>query len=219
MNKIVLSTVFLLATVIVSAEEQVSAPVFEDGDSWIFEVAEKNVPVSSTVSYNGTFKVVYHRGKLRIFDLTTGQEEKRVGHNRHFGELLGLHKQVANLNFPMYIGLKWDNDYLHRIRSAKRAAWQHEKYSVIGLEDVTVRAGTFRAFKIYKYMTGPNNRHETTYFYSPDTKCIVKSTFLGIGPQMTREIELIRFEPSDPKKRKSTGRQKSETSDEPVQPK
>ena len=70
----------------------------------------------------------------------------------------------------------------------------------IGIEQVTTQAGTFRAFKLESDdRAGPRDYFTTTYWYSPETRSIVKSVFDGsAGGQQTglqRSIELIKVTP------------------------
>ena len=65
---------------------------------------------------------------------------------------------------------------------------------------VTAPAGTFRAFKLESDdRSSPRDYFTTTYWYSPETRSIVKSLFDGSGggqnKALQREIELIKFTP------------------------
>jgi hypothetical protein len=71
--------------------------------------------------------------------------------------------------------------------------------NVLGMEDVTTPAGTFKTFKLVS-VEGSYRRREyvqttSTYFYSPDAKCIVKSFSTNDRDDATLLMELIKFTP------------------------
>jgi hypothetical protein len=71
---------------------------------------------------------------------------------------------------------------------------------VKGIEQVTTAVGTFRAFKLESDdRAGPRDYYTTTYWYSPETRSIVKyqfdATAGGQEAGLKRDIELIKFTP------------------------
>jgi hypothetical protein len=69
---------------------------------------------------------------------------------------------------------------------------------------VTTSAGTFKAYKLVKsatWSTGRGGRGQggltETYFYSPETRSIVKSSSLNDNNPATIETELIKFTPGN----------------------
>jgi hypothetical protein len=133
-----------------------------------------------------------------------------VGRKSETREAVGLLKRMLAitddhkyLQFPLAVNKQWSAQFEDVSRTG-RVGNESAETSVLGVEDVTTTAGTFRAFKIERYEIvgsgtpgGRANRPrriEHTYYYSPETRSIVKYHRLtpGIG---TREIELIKFTP------------------------
>jgi hypothetical protein len=75
------------------------------------------------------------------------------------------------------------------------------------MEQVTTPAGAFKAYKLVKSENwstsgprggkggGSTNSSTTTYFYSPETRSIVKSSNVNDKNPGTVETELIKFTP------------------------
>jgi hypothetical protein len=115
--------------------------------------------------------------------------------------LLGSSKSQRfehDLQFPFSIGKKWTSEYQTTVSGIRGS--RSVEVRVLGLEDVMTAAGKFSAFKLQKEDWGRFPcRWVTTYFYSPQTKSVVKSSYNGaVGEQcsgkgLKREIELIKF--------------------------
>jgi hypothetical protein len=79
--------------------------------------------------------------------------------------------------------------------------------NVAEMEQVTTPAGSFKAYKLVRSESwsttgrggggGRANTATTTYFYSPETKSIVKSSSVNDNNPGTVEIELIKFTPGN----------------------
>lgn len=72
--------------------------------------------------------------------------------------------------------------------------------TVAGIEQVTMPAGSFKAYKLVKAeqwqgRKGKSNSTTTTYFYSPDTRSIVKTTSASDEGTGTSDKELVKFTP------------------------
>jgi len=114
--------------------------------------------------------------------------------------LLGLSEILQDLKFPLSVGQKWSYEYRWTSRGAKRIQPRSIEVNVSGVEQVTTPAGSFKAFKIVKQEIwvmgkqagGGQGSESTTYFYSPDTKSVIKSSYVNENGAR-REIELIKF--------------------------
>ena len=105
-----------------------------------------------------------------------------------------------NLNFPLTVGKQWSRDYKGTYVGSNKPIARTITYEVKGIEQVTTAAGTFRAYKLESDdRAGSRDYFTTTYWYSPETRSIVKSVFdASAGGRQTglqREIELIKFTP------------------------
>ena len=80
------------------------------------------------------------------------------------------------LDFPLHVGKEWTQEIKGRSRTRGAPIWYFNRYKVTGYEEVSVPAGTFRAFRI-SHDQEPQSRdwsaHEDRW-YSPDVKAFVK---------------------------------------------
>src|SRR5262249_56449084 len=115
--------------------------------------------------------------------------------------LLSLLTFGPNLDFPLTVGKKWSRDYKTAYVGGTKQIERKVSYEVKGIEQITTAAGTFRAFKLESDdRAGQRDYWVTTYWYSPETKSIVKSIFDSSAGEQTvglqRQIELIKFAPA-----------------------
>ena len=203
---------FLLAAFDLFAQDEASAPIYQQGDFWLFRVSEKEMLPQSTAALNGIYEVIFLEGQFRV--RRPGREAFQG--RQEIGELLALignpSDELQYLQFPLAVGKKWKANYQITFRGANRAVNRTGDSSVTGMEAVTTPAGTFRSFKIERQDTGGAGapgvnppRMVSTYYYSPETRCVVKYS-LEIydrtgGSLGKREIELVKFGSKGPMKR------------------
>lgn len=205
------SLALLLSSVCAFSQEQAPAPVFKDGDFWQFKVIEYVANLSSTALLNGIYELVYSQGKVIAFELTGDQKvEINLDPDDRTGTLLvllGLNSKRPDLKFPLSVGQKWNYAYQFKATGGRVVHSRHVEVSVVGIESVITQAGTFRAFRIIvetNWWTGARgpkvetkmNHSTTTYFYSAETKSIVKSggkNSVKSSNESKRQIELIKF--------------------------
>jgi hypothetical protein len=106
---------------------------------------------------------------------------------------------ILYFDFPLYVGKKWK-----RMVNAKPSHlttyydYLHE-YRVVSYEDITVLAGTFKAFKIELNHTNYGARMasgKVNIWYSPDVKFYIKVTFEKANywaGSKARDFELVSF--------------------------
>jgi hypothetical protein len=191
-------TISLLLCTISFGQEQVPAPVFQDGDLWQFKVVEKGFLGYSSEAGNATYELAYSGGEIKIFRVV-GDQKTEVDRKPPFPlpALLGLSKEYVDLRFPLSAGQKWSYEYRFTPAGAKRENRVSAQVTANAFEDVTTAAGTFRALRMQKDETWPRPgggqaRQLTTYFYSPQTRSVVKSSMENVDGAR-REIELIKF--------------------------
>ncbi len=95
-------------------------------------------------------------------------------------------------DWPLEVGKSWTRTYKMTIHAAKRTIPYEVSQKVEAFEDVTVRAGTFKAFKI---ATSTTLGDENVVWFSPELGIFVKQSLWrtakhSAGPG-TREIELV----------------------------
>ena len=197
---------FLLGPLNLSAQNEVPAPTFNNGDFWVFKVAEAEFQVQSTRALDGEFEVFYSGGKFLV---------RRPGGGDVSGLDVGEIRRMVNpdddrqyFQFPLVVGKKWSVSYEVQLRGNKIPIDRHADTNVTGLEEVATPAGKFRVFKIERYDTGGGGKNIGnfiyTFYYSPETRSLVKyhseavSKGAGAGGGK-RDIELIKFGSKLPK--------------------
>lgn len=183
------------------AQEQASKPTFMEGDSWQFN--------TSTAQTLGITQLDYTQGKVKAFsvegdtkteiNLVPGDTTSQVLLAR-----LGLSEELQTLRFPLSVGQKWDFTYETRLSGLKNPIRRQVEITVTGVEQVTTPAGTFKAFKLVReetwmvtrgiYQGSERRNSTTTYYYSAETKSIIKSTNID-GEDNPATTELIKFTP------------------------
>ncbi len=191
--------IFLLAAFNAFSQEA-PVPVFQEGDFWQFKAVEKQVGGLSTSNpFDGTYEVFYSQGNSKTFRMTNNGREpatNRVARGLLLA-LVGQNPVVQDLKFPFSVGQKWEYKFEFTMIGARKPFLQTVEISVTGVEQVATSAGTFSAFRLEKEETSRNGLHPWvgTFYYSPDTKSVVKYFFDSStnGAGTIREIELIKF--------------------------
>lgn len=189
---------FLIFASNLGAQEQAPAPVYNEGDIWIFKVTE-HMSAESTAGLDGDYKVIYRGGKF-IVAFPQGekpQTRQDLGQVKSMLDEPNDKKQL--LQFPLAIGKVWAAAFETDSKaSSKPIRWSGET-KVTGTEQITTPAGTFRAFKIERYETGRKDkkrggdeRATYTYYYSPKVRGIVKFSYER-DSGATRTVELIKY--------------------------
>lgn len=190
---------FLPLVDIAAPEERAEAPVFKEGDFWKFKVTSKPESGASPANKlpNGIFILRYAKGAIQVRELV--DEKEIVSEQLDIPVLLCFRQgpRAQDLQFPFYLGKEWPYSY-------KVTITQTAQLKVVALERVATQAGTFQTFKIDKTLQWSiaSVRWGTgikairgTYFYSPETKSIVKFDSVG-DTGFARSIELLKFETS-----------------------
>jgi hypothetical protein len=188
--------IFLISALKVFGQEQASEPVFQEGDFWRFKATEREAFAKTSNPLDGIYECIYSKGLHRMFQVTDDKRELLKPRPWPLLVLFGLYKTQEDLKFPLSVGQKWDYQYRIAERGARREFNRNVQISVTGIEQVTTPAGTFQAFKLEKEdRLGPRDFWLTTYYYSPETKSVIKSftDYSGAGTAGKREIELIKF--------------------------
>jgi len=181
----------------VFSQDEAAKPSYKNGEIWLFTAKEGGSTGSTSNPLNGTYELSIVEGKLKIAAVNGSQREEL---DPRPGSLVGLLSFGPNLDFPLTVGKQWERNYKAAYVGSSKMISRKITYQVKGIEQVTTTAGTFRAFKLESDdRAGPRDYWVTTYWYSPETKSIVKSNFdSSAGGQETglkRDIELIKFTP------------------------
>jgi hypothetical protein len=179
-------------------EEQVEEPKYRSGDYWHFNVKEDSVPRSSR-ALSGVYEVMYDSERFVIFEGTGANRKSLESHEAEIGLLTamvgrGRYHGGNYLRFPLFVGKRWSFQYDTVLRGmAQKTAFSAEA-EVVGMENLSTAAGTFRVFKIIRTMTAKETS-KVTYYYSTESKSIVKMLFEFAGRSSggTRGVELVAF--------------------------
>lgn len=187
---------------IVLGNDVTPAPVFKDGDSWRIELDRANQQVSSTAALEGLLEIAIVRGEPRIYQIEGGQRTEvpiqSDGPTQGMLRWIGKSEQRPDLKFPL-VGQKWSYEYKTRPAGARQDQSRSVDVQVVGIEEVTVPAGTFKAYKLVKADRANRANSGTstsTFFYSPETRSIIKNhteAATGIG---TVQSHLVKFTPA-----------------------
>jgi hypothetical protein len=180
--------------------QQVDKPNFKEGDTWQFNVNEKDFVGSISDNLHGLYELGYSGGGVKIFSLENSQKTEigSKGPAKQLLILLGLFEDRPDLKFPLKVGEKWTYDYDYSQRGSGKSRSASVEIKVAGVEEVSVPAGKFTAFKLVKEelrgggRKSPGQTVSTTYYYSTDTKSVVKSSY-NVTSGANREIELVKF--------------------------
>jgi hypothetical protein len=214
MNKRFLLSIFAVAlswsTAVVFAQEQAPAPSFKEGDTWQFNISRKAQIASSTDQNDGVYELSVAQGAVKLYDVNGGQKNELSiqpdGATQALLRLVGKSNQRPDLKFPLSVGQKWTYQYETRPAGLPRDQRRSVEVNVAGMEQVTTPAGSFKAYKLIKSeswsTTGRGGgtgggSSTTTYFYSPETRSIVKLSIVSENNPGTVETELIKFTPGN----------------------
>jgi hypothetical protein len=201
----VFAAALLWSTVIVLAQEQTAAPVHKEGDNWQFNISRKGQVGSSTDQNEGMYEISVAQGVVKLYEVNGSQKNEipieSEGPTQGLLRLVGKSDLRPELKFPLAVGQKWSYEY--ETRGGRRGQRRSAEVNVVGMEQVTIPAGTFKAYKLVRsesWSTGPSGTrggNTTTYFYSPETRSIVKRSTENENNPGTVETELIKFTPGN----------------------
>jgi hypothetical protein len=181
-----------------SAQDSSPAPVYKNGDVWVFKVEEKGGNYSSR-ALDGDYEVTHKGGKFIVRRPGGEKTETRQDVDSVRDMLYDPDDKNQYLQFPLSIGKKWNTDYEADTRQGNQNRRRSAETKVTVAEQITTPAGTFRTFKIERYETAPTKRSTErstfTYYYSPEVGGIVKIAY-GREGGFTRTIELIKYVPA-----------------------
>jgi hypothetical protein len=186
----------------VLAQEPAQAPSFKDGDTWQFNITRQGGAqnVTSTDFNDGKYELMFTHGGVKLYQVEESQKNElainQEGPTQGSLTLIGKSDQRANLKFPLSVGQKWTYSYRQKPAGARRDVEFSVEISVTGIEQVATPAGTFKAYKLVGDTTWRGQgRSTSTYFYSPETKSIIKRSNRNENTGGTVEAELVKFTP------------------------
>jgi hypothetical protein len=142
---------------------------------------------------NGDHKICFLERKFFELD---GGTKSQISTGSLWNNILYM-RENRYLKFPLIVGQKRTEEFETRVRGTNRRERRTAETSVIGIEDITSSAGAYQTFKIETNgWCGGKACGKWIYFYSPQTKSIVKCNYQAtLGSTATWEVDLIEFSP------------------------
>jgi len=162
------------------------APVLKINQQWTY--------INNDLNSIKTIKVKEVRDSYYI--IKEGDEEIRYDKNMKIIDIIyppnkDYEKHWFRYNFPMYVGKKWEYDAYFMVKSEDKLYKAHVNSEIISYGNVSVKAGIFKAYKIYEQMNFQKTMASSYYWYAPDIGMIVKSIPRSIP--VVSDIELISY--------------------------
>jgi hypothetical protein len=164
------------------ADQPVAAPAYANGDQWVYRVvrpADKDEQI----------RITYRNGKFE-------HDNQEIFDGAIWANVYRTDSELKPLNFPLTPGSSWS--YRYQGPGARgRQIWRDAEVKVIGptAQPVKTAAGQFKAIEIQRFETMGRAQRTSTYFYSPDTKSVVKLVSDNLTREQHYEMELIKFSP------------------------
>jgi hypothetical protein len=156
-----------------SIASEVAAPEWRQGDRWTFEWTSgqergmRTVEVREAKTING---VAYY-----VLDVGPTSQQYYTK-DLHFAALVQVSRVLARMVppqpwfvWPLKSGAEWQ--YHGVFEEQQGSTKQNDTFRVMGIEQVTVAGGTFRAFKVVRQS---DRRDADQYWYAPDVRWYVR---------------------------------------------
>jgi len=161
------------AAVALAQSDQAPAPTYNVGDRWTFD---RLVPPDRREPWVDVVREVTPDG------VVVGKNGRKF--SPVFNPLDQAGREIPLLRFPLAVGNSWDHAHDWSSPTGNLKTTTSLSYKVVGIEDVTVPAGTFRAYRLQSrgfvkdrstITPIPSDaRAEENYWYAPAVKRIVK---------------------------------------------
>jgi hypothetical protein len=135
--------------------EPIEKPVFKAKDSWTFRINDRSMN-GETKERHVAISIVRSNANsilqsAKATDSSMPPIEKLLGADLSLSTSISGKEVIVHkpFNFPMESGKKWTISYLRENPNKKvKTHWTELRYEATGWEEVSVPAGTFRAFKV-----------------------------------------------------------------------
>ena len=176
-------------------EPVVQAPVYEEGDWWVFQV-KSAATWKPILIPNGEYKVTYKDGKFESDDPKFLQRNL----DSPFVSVDLNDPQTKDFEFPLTPGKKWSFRFPALGIFSGQSRWRLVDAEIVrrAPQPLETRAGRFKVIEIRRTDQGFRLAQlNLTYFYSPETKSVVRLTAELFGDQGRPvghyEMELIKY--------------------------
>lgn len=170
------------------AQDQVTAPTYRVGDSWVYTSEDKMNRATGLVKVTETVTAVSEKG----FETSVEGDPRESQSRRYTAELNTVRAfgfdyapMIPNFSFPLTVGKQWQGQYTFFNPGVGGQVNGSQQVRVEGWEEIKVPAGTFKALKISISRTlesapmGAGGRRGTrpfqvTFWYSPEVRWFVR---------------------------------------------
>ena len=160
----------------------VAAPVYRDGDQWVYQIVRQR-------GNEEQVRISYRNGKFE-------NDNPEIFNSPILATVHLVDGEPKPLDFPLVPGKTWTYKY-QATRSRRRSDWRDAEVSIIGstMQPVKTPAGQFQAVEIVRYETWGRTERKSTYFYSAETKSIVRLIADVSSPagEQHYEMELLKY--------------------------
>jgi hypothetical protein len=141
----------------------VAAPGYANGDQWVYRVVRQT-------GKDEQIRITYRNGKFE-------HDNQEIFDGTIWANVYRSDSEYKPLNFPLIPGNSWSYRYQATDASGRRS-WRNAEVRVVGpiAEPLKTPAGQFKAIEIQRFETWGRAQRKTTYFYSEDTRSVVKLT-------------------------------------------
>ncbi len=186
----------------------IQAPVYEEGDWWVFRVKaegahEGDIGMDGGESHE--IRVTYKNGRFESDypGFLTQADNPDSPRFYPFASVNVNDHKIRSLNFPLVPGKKWNFNYHRDVGKAESSVWGRAESEVIDpvVEDFETQVGKLKFIEIRRidyssHGLGNPSTQELVYFYSPETKSVVKLTANVLRPGRSGkhfELELVKY--------------------------
>lgn len=158
--------------------EEAQAPVYKEGECWLFRSASKNFQgyVSGVLALpaNGDHKICFLERKFFEVDRN---RKSQISTGSLWNSVLYMRENLY-LKFPLIVGQKRTEDLETQIRGTKRREKRTSENNILGIEDITSSAGAYQTLKLERNdWCGGKSCGKWMYFDSPQTKSVVRYNY------------------------------------------
>jgi len=173
-------------------------PKMKVGDSWVTKGFSQRYKSDiyharvAEVDADGGFVLKFRADKSGNYSLRYNNKYQETEVISSSGKITKQAKPLPlSLNFPLFVGKKWTDHYSGESIRGRLYDYRNE-YRVYKYETVTTKAGSFKAFKIWRWQTLEgfgDQSWRTVTWYSPEMKRIIK-TYAGKSHEA---VELLSY--------------------------
>lgn len=163
-------------------EERCDTPVWNAGDAWKFIRSDLQGWEIIVLRVESDSYIVKNPFSTDLYGFDKKTLETKFSINPEGKKNLSINPTVLYFNFPLYIGKKWGKT--ESLQNVEGVPLNYLiEFKTISHENITVPAGTFKAFKIeYKVTSLMHNSGGIAYiWFSPEVKNIIKVNYEKTG--------------------------------------